>query len=310
MTKKHNAGDRAKAAGAGRPGAVWTLPALLYFFIFALVPLLVAVYFSFCKYNGIALNTPEFVGLANWNRLFHDPQILKSLWVTFALIIMALVTQVPCAILTGVWMAGPQRNRAITGALWFIPLLMSTAAVSVLWSSLINPNFGVPAALEPIIGKDTWVSNILGNPNSALGLIGFIYLWAATPMHTLLYQGAARAIPESLYQAAAIDGCGRVRQFFYITLPQLKNTFITSTIIMVVGTFTNFDLILILTKGGPSGGTSNLPFMMYDRGISALDYGYGCAIAVLLIVLAGGVSWIMSKASGYDKMEGTQEGIG
>ena len=105
------------------------------------------------------------------------------------------------------------------------------------------------------------------------------------------------------------DGAGRVRQFFSITIPQLRNTFVTSTILMVVGTFTSFDIILLLTQGGPAGGTTNLPYYMYDAGITSLNYGYGSAIATLLIVIATGVSVAMVKLTGYDKMSSVQEGI-
>jgi xylobiose transport system permease protein len=312
MTLLSTEGARTKRGGlqrAGRPGFVWSLPAIAAFAVFALLPLAFAVYLSFTEYNGIRLIAPQWVGLENWARVLTDTALHRSLIVTIVLVILAVVTQVPVSMLIGVWAAGPQRGRAIVAALYFIPLLMSTAAVAVLWASLADPNFGIPALLTPLLGRDNPFSNILGEPATAIGLIAFIYLWGATPLHTLLYQGGARAIPESLYQAAAIDGAGTVRQFFSITVPLLRNTIVTSTILMVVGTFTTFDLILILTRGGPSGATSNLPFFMYDRGISALDFGYGCVIAVILITLAALVSAGMVRATGYDKMQGTQEGL-
>lgn len=294
---------------AGRPGFIWSLPALLSFAIFALLPLAFALYLSFTRYNGIRLVPPQWVGLDNWARVLTDAALHRSIIVTVVLVVLAVLTQLPVSLLIGVWAAGPQRGRAIVAALYFVPLLMSTAAVAVLWASLADPNFGIPSLVVPLFGPNNPFSNILGDPVTAVGLIAFIYLWGATPLHTLIYQGGARAIPESLYQAAAIDGAGTIRQFFYITIPQLKNTIVTSTILMVVGTFTTFDLILILTRGGPSGATSNLPFFMYDRGISALDFGYGCVIAVILIVLAALVSIGMVRATGYDKMQGTQEGL-
>jgi xylobiose transport system permease protein len=179
----------------------------------------------------------------------------------------------------------------------------------VLFASLVDPNFGVPSLLTGVLGPNNLFSNLLGNPVTAVGLIAFIYLWGATPLHTLIYQGGARSIPEVLYQAAAMDGASRARTFFSITLPQLKNTIMTSTIIMVVGTFTAFDVILLLTRGGPSNGTAILPYFMYDRGIQSLDFGYGSVIAVLLLVLATAVSIAMVRVSGYDKMQGTQEGV-
>lgn len=304
--------DRTKRGGlqrAGRPGFVWSLPAILAFGVFALLPLGFAVYLSFTRYNGIRLVPPKFIGLENWARVLTDDALHRSILLTLLLVVFAVVTQLPLSLLIGVWAAGPQRSRAIVVSLYFVPLLMSTAAVAVLWGSLVDPNFGLPSLLTPILGLNNPFSNILGKPETAFGLIVFIYLWGATPLHTLIYQGGARAIPEVLYQAASMDGAGRVRQFFSITVPQLRNTIVTSTVLMVVGTFTTFDLILILTRGGPSGGTSILPFFMYDRGITALDFGFGCVVAVILIVMAGFVSLAMVRATGYDKMQGTLEGL-
>jgi len=303
---------RAKRGGlhnAGRPSFVWSLPAIVAFALFALLPLGFAVYLSFTQYNGIRLVPPQWVGLDNWARVLTDTALHKSIWITLLLVVFAVMTQIPLALLLGVWAAGFQRGRAIVAALYFVPLLMSTAAVAVLWASLVDPNFGIPALLTPWLGPDNAFSNILGNPASAFGLVVLIYLWGATPLYMLIFQGAARAIPETLYQAASIDGAGTIRQFFSITIPQLRNTIITCTILIVVGTFTTFDLILILTRGGPSGATSILPFFMYDRGITALDFGYGCVIAVILIVLASFVSIGMVRITGYDKMQGTQEGL-
>jgi len=294
---------------AGRPGFVWALPAMISFALFALLPLGFAVYLSFTKYNGIRLIPPQWVGLDNWARVITDTALHKSIGITLLLVLCAVLTQIPLALLLGVWAAGPQRGRAFVATLYFIPLLMSTAAVAVLWASLVDPNFGIPALLTPLLGPDNAFSNILGKPASAFALVVLIYLWGATPLYMLIFQGAARAIPETLYQAAAIDGAGTIRQFFSITIPQLRNTIITCTILVVVGTFTTFDLILILTRGGPSGATSILPFFMYDRGITALDFGYGCVSAVILIILASIVSIGMVRVTGFDKMQGTQEGI-
>ncbi|WP_395242769.1 carbohydrate ABC transporter permease [Agromyces sp. MMS24-K17] len=290
---------------AGRPGPLWSLPALIYFALFALAPLGFAFYLSFTSYNGLRFSAPKFVGLDNWTRLFTDPAVASSIGVTLALVLLAVCTQIPLGLLTGVWAAGEQRFRAVIVALYFVPLLMSTAAVSVLWGSLIDPNFGLPAALPWLFGD----GNLLGSQWSAVGVIVFIYLWGATPLYTLIFQGAARTIPPVLYQAAQLDGAGRIRQFFSITVPQLRNTIVTCTILIVVGTFTAFDIILLVTRGGPSNGTAILPYLMYEQAFLSFDLGYGSAIAIVLVLLCAVVSLVMVRVTGYDKMAGTQEGI-
>jgi xylobiose transport system permease protein len=302
-------GRRAARGGlqqAGRPGAVWALPAVAFFVFFAVVPLGYAIYLSFTRYNGIAISSPKPVGLDNWTRLIGDNEVLSSLVLSVVLVILAVLTQTPVAILIGVWIAGSQKWRAVVAGLYFIPLLMSSAAIAVLFSALLNPNFGLPEALPWLFGD----GNVLGSQSSAIAVVVFVLLWQFVPFHSLIYQGAARAIPPVLYQAAAIDGAGRIRQFFSITLPQLRNTLITSVILIVVGTFTTFETVLIITRGGPSGSTAILPYLMYITGFGASnELGYASAIAVVLIVIATSISLVMVRLTGFDRMRGSQEGI-
>lgn len=151
--------------------------------------------------------------------------------------------------------------------------------------------------------------NIFGNASSAIAVLVFVSLWQFTPFHALLYQGAVRAIPKTLYEAASIDGAGRIRQFFCITIPQVRNTLITSLLFQVVGGLTAFDAILVLTKGGPGTDTQNTAYYMYSTAFKAYNYGYSSVIAVVLIVIATILSLVMVKVSGYDKMRSELEGI-
>ncbi|MBT2225046.1 sugar ABC transporter permease [Nonomuraea sp. NEAU-A123] len=262
------------------------------------------VYLSFTSWDG--LNAPQFTALDNWSRFAGDSQIVQSTIVTAALLVGNIAVQAPISILLGVWSAGRQRNRAVLSAIFFLPLLLSTAATAIMWRQLLDPNFGVPSKLAVLLGSDT---DPLGTQNGAIACLIIVTSWQFIPFHTLLYQGAARAIPPTLYQAASIDGAGRVRQFFHITLPQLRNTIITSTTFMVVGGLTAFDIVLLLTNGGPGTDTAILPFAMYQTAFRTYDYGYASAIATFLLLLATGTSLVLVKVSGYDKMTSTLEGL-
>lgn len=294
---------RAGGAGTIRPGFVWALPATLYFAVFAILPLVMVAVLSFTDWNGIG--APQFAGLDNWRALYHDPVMIKSLWLSVLLTLLGVVVQTPISMLLGVWAAGPQRNRAVLSAVYFIPLLLSATAVSVLWRALLDPNFGIPSQAKWLFGD----GNLFGEQSSAIGVLVFVAAWQYTPLHALIYQGSARAIPQVLYQAAAIDGAGRVRQFFHITLPQLRNTMITSMILMLVGGLTTFDTVLILTQGGPGTDTTISAYYMYQKAFTQYDYGAGSAIALLLIVVATVISLIVVRVSGYDKMRSTTEGL-
>ncbi|WP_318210397.1 MULTISPECIES: sugar ABC transporter permease [unclassified Streptomyces] len=289
--------------GVGRPGIAWAAPAAVFFGLFALVPLLLVVVLSFTRWNG--LGSPEFAGLDNWSRLLDDPVMVKSLWLSLVFTVLGVVVQTPISILLGVWAAGRQRNRAVLSAVYFVPLLLSITAVSVLWRAVLDPNFGVPSEAKWLFGD----GNLFGTQVGAIGVLVFVSTWQFTPLHTLIYQGAARAVPGVLYEAARIDGAGTVRQFFHITLPQLRNTVVTSMILMVVGGLTTFDTVLILTQGGPGTDTTNSAYYMYQKAFKSFDFGGASAIALLLVLVATLVSLVMVRLTGYDRMRSTMEGV-
>ncbi|NUP62265.1 MAG: sugar ABC transporter permease [Nonomuraea sp.] len=280
---------------AGRPHAVWALPGVLFFALFAVAPMALAFYLSFTKWNG--LGDPQPVGLANWQKLLSDDRLTQSLTVTVLLTVVSWAFQTVVSLLLGVWAAGRQKNRAILSAIFFVPFLLSSTAISLLFYALLDPNFG-------IVHGDT-----LGSTNGAFLAIVFVGGWQFIPFHTLIYQGGARQIPEVLYQAAAIDGAGRLRQFFSITLPQLRNTAATSSVLMVVGSLTYFETVLILTQGGPGTDTAILPYLMYEAGFKSYDFGYASAIASSLVVIATALSLLMVKLSGFGAMRSTREGM-
>lgn len=290
-------------ADVGRPGFLWAAPATLFFAAFALVPLIMVAVLSFMAWDGIG--DPEFTGLDNWRQVLDDPVMIESIWLSLLLTALGVAIQTPLSIMLGVWAAGHQKNRAVLSAIYFIPLLMSATAVSVVWRALLDPNFGVPAEATWLFGD----GNLFGEQATAIGVLAFVSTWQFTPFHTLIYQGAARAVPPVLYQAAEIDGAGRYRQFFHVTLPQLRNAIMTSAILMVVGGLTTFETVLILTQGGPGTDTTISAYYMYERAFESFNYGVGAAIALVLVVAASVISLIMVRLSGYDKMRSTTEGL-
>ena len=285
-----------------RPSGWYLAPALAFFGAFAVFPMVLVVYLSFTSWDGFGM--PELSGTENWTRLIDDGRAWDSLWLTLVFMVLTWLVQTPIALLIGVWAAGRQRNRAILSSLFFLPLLLSTAAIALLWSAVLDPNFGVTQSL-PFLGN----FNFLGNTELVVYTVVWVISWQYVPFHTLLYQAAARQVPQSLYEAATLDGAGRYRQFFTITLPLVKYTIITSTVLMLVGSVTTFDTILILTGGGPGTATRILPLHMYITGFSGYEFGYASAVAVLLLLLGAGLSLAVTQATGFRKMQSQQEGM-
>jgi raffinose/stachyose/melibiose transport system permease protein len=297
-------GTPATASQGGRSGSVtWmALPALAIFVAFGVIPLVGVLVLSFTSWDGIGVIRPA--GFASWRAVLTDPGLPHALWVTFLVMALSWAAQTPMSILIGVFLAGHQRYRELLAVLYFVPLLLSSAAIAITYKALLDPNFGLGAGLHiPLLTQD-W----LGRGNLALGVVVFVVSWQFIPFHSLIYQGGVRQIPHAMYEAAQIDGAGRVRQFFSITLPQLKYTVITSSTLMVVGSLTFFDLIFVLTAGGPGDATRVLALDMYKRGFQANLMGPASAIAVILVLVGLALALLLRRLGGGSASESQLEG--
>ncbi|BCB77453.1 hypothetical protein Pflav_038630 [Phytohabitans flavus] len=201
------------AGGRGGSVAWMALPALAIFALFGLVPLFGVLALSFTEWDGIGDIHPA--GFESWRAVLTDPGLPHALWVTFLVMALSWAFQTPASLLIGVFLAGRQRYREVLAVLYFIPLLLSSAALAITFKALLDPNFGVGAGL----GIPFLVQDWLGHGTLALGVVVFVVSWQFIPFHALIYQGGVRQIPVALYEAAQIDGAGRLRQFFSITLP-------------------------------------------------------------------------------------------
>lgn len=285
------------------PSLWYALPALLLFGLFAAIPLVGVVILSLTNWDGLGAVT--WNGIGNWIRMLHDPLVLNGLKLTVILTVVSWLVQTPICILLGVFMAGKQRYRAFLSVFYFIPLLFSSTAVAIAFKNLLDPQFGLGKAL----GWKWLAHNWLGDPNTALWTLIVVVSWCFIPLHSLLYQGAVRQIPQSLYEAAMLDGAGTVRQFFSITLPQIKYTFATDSTLMIVGSLTYFDLVYVMTAGGPGNATRILPLDMYLKGFKSYDMGGASVVGVIILVMGIAISLLLNKLSGSDKMESQMEGV-
>jgi raffinose/stachyose/melibiose transport system permease protein len=284
---------RSASSVGGHGRVAWmALPALAVFIGFGVVPLLGVLGLSFSTWDGIGVIEPS--GLTSWRAVLNDPGLPHALWVTFEILALSWLFQTPKSILIGVFIAGHQRYRELLAVFFFIPLLLSAAAIAITYKALLDPNFGLGAGLGAPLLQQDW----LGKSSLALGVVVFVVSWQFIPFHSLIYQGAVRQIPQSMYEAAQLDGAGRMRTFFSITLPQLKYTIITSSTLMVVGSLTFFDLIFVLTEGGPGDATRSLALDMYKTGFQANLMGPACGIALILVVIGLLIALLLRRLGG------------
>ena len=304
MTAAVRGASRTGTSRAGRTGSVtWmALPALVFFIAFGVLPLLGVLGLSFTRWDGIGAIHPA--GFDSWQKVLVDPGLPHALYVTFLVMILSWLVQTPASILIGVFLASHARYRGVLAVLFFIPLLLSSAAIAVAYKALLDPNFGLGAGLQIGFLSQDW----LGEDKLAVGVVVFIVSWQFIPFHSLIYQGAVRQIPRSMYEAAEIDGAGRIRQFWSVTLPQLKYTIVTSSTLMVVGSLTFFDLIFVLTAGGPGDATRVLALDMYKTGFQANLMGPASAIAVILVLVAFALAIILRRIGGGGAADSQLEG--
>jgi raffinose/stachyose/melibiose transport system permease protein len=279
----------------------------VFYVAFAIIPLFIAVYLSFTRWNGLV--PAVWIGLGNWIALLSDAVTGNSLLLTIKVMVISWVVQTPLSILLGVFMAGKQRYRAVFSVLYFLPLLFSAVAIALTWQIMLDPNFGVLDILLDSMGLHFLAKVWLGDPNLAFYVVMVIVSWEFIPFHALLYLGGARQIPKELYEAASIDGSGRVQNFFRITLPQLKYTVITSTTLIFTGSLTYFDLFWVTTQGGPGYATRVLPLQMYITAFQNGQVGYGSMIAVVLAAFGILLSFILLRFTGFSKMSSQLEGL-
>jgi len=277
------------------PSILLGLPALILFLLFAVVPLLGVFGLSFMRWDGIS--TPTWAGSHNWGTVLTDPNTWAALWLSIKVMVISWIIQTPISLLLGVFTAARQKYRAFLAVLYFLPLLLSSAAIAIAFKALLDPNFGMSRAFNiPALSQD-W----LGSPTLVIYVVIFIIAWQFIPFHTLLYQAGVRQIPKSLYEASVIDGAGRVKQFFHITLPQLRYTIITSSTLMLVGSLTYFDVVFVLTGGGPGRATRLLPLDMYLTGFSSNDMGHASVLAVILVIVGLTLSLGLARLSSFDR---------
>lgn len=300
----------------GRPGAtrrpipwwaVWlSLPAVILFALLVLLPILVALGLSFVSWSGVG--AVHFAGITKWAQLFHDPTAGAALERSAVVVVVSWIVQEPISLATGIFAAGRQRYRAVLTALYFLPLLISGAGIGIMWGNLLSPIGGGVQYAGAHFGLGFLNHDWLGNAHLALPTVIALVAWEFIPFHTLLYQAGTRQIPAVLYEAAALDGITPAGKVRFITLPMLRNTIVTSSVLNIVGSLTVFDLIYTLTNGGPGESTRVFALDQYVVGFGENHFGYGSVLAVTLGLLGMGVSLLLIKITGFGRMRSQAEG--
>ncbi len=289
---------KAKALRALGSDALNIAPAGLLYTLFLIGPAILALVLSFFRWNGV--DTPVWIGFANWSHLFGDSQAGSSFLLTLEVTAIGWVVIMVISMAAGLTTAGSSRAATILSALYVIPLLLSTAGLGLIWQALLAPTLGGVAFLGTVFNLPFLQTDWLGNTSIVVFVITGIMSWQFIPFYTLMYRVARQRIPQSLYEAASLDGAGALRSFINVTLPQLRNTIVSASLLLIIGSIAYFDLFFLLTGGGPGTASEVLSLYTYKEGFASDDFGYASALTVVLVVvsvIAGAILLVATRFS-------------
>lgn len=277
----------------GRAGARWgrryvavlfLLPASLLYLLYVLAPIPLSFYYSLFRWDG--LTAARFVGAGNWVQLARDGIFWKALGNNLTLVALSVLIQLPAGLGLALLTTERGRTRKFAQGALFVPMMLSSVAIGILWKYVYDPNFGLLNGFLEAVGLGDLRRAWLGEPGIALYAVIATVSWQYTPLYMLLFSAGLLGIPAELYEAAAIDGASGLQSFWHVTLPMLRGTAVTALTLAVVGSLKYFDLIYVMTEGGPLYSTEVMATYMYRKAFHEFGMGYGSTIAVAMFIAA------------------------
>ena len=272
-------------------------PALLLLGTFVYLPILANVRYSLHQWSSLS-PTWTFVGLDNYRTLFADPIFWRSLTNNLTYAVVSLVVQVGLSLVLAAILEAGQFSRRLSSFFrvsLFIPSILPITVVGFLWTLLYQPSLGLIAQFLDAIGLGDYARAWLGEEQTALLAVVAVSQWQWTGYIAVLFIVAIRAIPRELYEAAALDGAGRIRQFWYVTVPGVRETTLLMACITIFGAIKVFDIVWVMTAGGPNNASEVLGTYMYRSAFRNDLVGYAAAVAVVIFVLTSAFGLLQIK---------------
>ncbi len=277
---------RAKARPSLRQGAELTLllgPALVLFVGFVLVPIGVAVYYSLYNWQGFGPLT-DFIGFGNYRRALSDPVFQHAIWHNLIIAGLSLLIQLPLSIGIALLLNRKMRGRNFLRLVVFAPYVLSSAVTAVTWMLMLQPG-GFIDQLFKGVGLGSWVHAWLADTHLVLYTIFLVATWQYMGFGIVLLLAGLQGIPHELREAAALDGATAWQTTRQVTLPLLGPTIRIWIFLSMIGSLQLFDLVWIMTGGGPAGASTTMATYLIDKGFRSYEFGYGSAVAVVLFVI-------------------------
>ncbi len=290
---------RRALGGKATAALIMLPPALILFSLFVIWPLANAAYYSFFDWNGYG--TPkDFVGLRNYDRAFGHSIFWVSVKNTVIVLLVSLFIQMPLALALALAIYKNTPTNAVFRLIFFLPFILAEVAAGLIWSFVFDGNTGLVAGFTSAMGMAPIF--VLSDRELAFYAICVVVVWKYFGFHMMIYIAALQAVPAELIEAAKIEGAKRLHVIRYVQIPHIRPAIVVSGFFAVIGSLQLFDIVIPLTKGGPSNQTHTVVSYLYTFGLTRLNIGYGSAVGVILffaaVVTAVVYQWQLNREPG------------
>ena len=258
-------------------------PALIFLAITALFPLLYSVYLSFFRLKlNLPNQTPVFVGLDNYIRMFTDSMLHVSTWNTLLFAFISVALEVVLGLIVAMVICSDKLWSRVATSVFMIPMIMAPVAIGTMWRMMLDPSTGIINYFLGFLGIDPvqW----LADPTMAKVSVLLVNVWQLTPWVTVICAAGLKALPGDCIQAALVDGATPRQIFWNIILPLIKPVLVIVVMMRFTDAFKVFDTVYVMTNGGPGTATEMLPNFIYKQGLKYYDAGYAAALAIVFVV--------------------------
>jgi len=292
-------GRRSRALRGGAAPYAFIAPFYVLYVFFMIIPIMAAIYLSLTEWVG--LGSPEFVGLRNYTDLTTDSSFGTALTNSLIYMLVAVLVVVPCALLIAQALnTKGLRFRDMFRVAYFVPMVLSPIVIALIYSLVLDRDYGLlNASLNALFGLPhvDW----LGDPTLAKGAIGFVLLWRTVGYLTIFFLAALQNVPSEQYEAAALDGAGRIRTFFAVTIPGIKPISAFVIVTSFISAAQLFDEPYLLTQGGPGEATISVAMFIYRAAFERQQFGYAAAAGVVLFAIVFAVSQGLNRLLGIGR---------
>lgn len=266
------------------------VPTLLVYVVFIILPIFIAIGYSFTRYSGIG--KARFIGLDNYKRLFHDQLFWKSLQNTAIIFVLASVLLLVLSFLLALLLNNKLKFADTSKALVFSPAIIAPIIVGIIWVYILDPKIGVINNILRSIGAGSlakqWIGGTVLSPYS----VAIIYFWQQLGYLTTIFIAGLKMIPEEVLEAVKVDGANAVQRVFYVTIPMMRSSISTVIVLIITGIFKIFEIVQQTTGGGPNHMSETLVTYSYSMTFQSSEYGYGMSIATVTFLISLGITGI------------------